>query len=716
MGTTEVQMERLFRRLIWGNVGQVIDELEVYLAAWPNQQTHEKLTVIREEYELMEHYWQQGTEDPQREQVYQGLLQRLYVLCSNIAIYRHMNASAFLHGLYTQARAARRWSLDAVRSEMENFVTEVAMLELEPANKREEKRVPLYEAHQRAQNQLFNFVVTSNIWSDHVASQMEAILLAPTVDSNDQQLLTSAITLSLMNRFDMAKFRTLVNVYRQTTDEKVRQRALVGWVLGIDDDFLTVYPEQRELMGQLLKSKRVCDELAELQVQLVLTLNAERDTKTMTDEIMPDLIKGSQMRMTDHGLEETEDDALEDVLHPEASEERMEKLEASFQRMQNMQQQGSDLFFSGFSQMKRMPFFYDMSNWMVPFYWEHPDIHQFVAHLGENRFLEDIIFRLPISDSDRYSFVVAFQQVVSSIPENMLKLLREGEAKFAMGEISDEEQQQPAYIRRSYLMDLYRFFRLFPNRASLCNPFDTSKQELGMCLFFGSSLFAATPLEERKREIVSMLLKRKLEKSADKLLETFPKEMRDVQYYLWLKDYDKVLELDADNERAMLGVAREKFDGGAYADACELYDKLMLLVPGKTSYMLGKAICLSRMEEYEDALKLLYQLNYEQPENDKVTRALAWTLVGCDRLEQAAKLYVQLTGNEQPLAEDYENQGYCLWLQGRIADAAASFRRYKELAGLSDDDFWMGERRLLAQHGITEIDVNMMVALVLHNA
>ena len=77
---------------------------------------------------------------------------------------------------------------------------------------------------------------------------------------------------------------------------------------------------------------------------------------------------------------------------------------------------------------------------------------------------------------------------------------------------------------------------------------------------------------------------------------------------------------------------------------------------------------------------------------------------------------MQLTGNEQPLAEDYENQGYCLWLQGRIADAAVSFRRYKELAGLSDDDFWMGERRLLAQHGITEIDVNMMVALVLHNA
>ena len=63
---------------------------------------------------------------------------------------------------------------------------------------------------------------------------------------------------------------------------------------------------------------------------------------------------------------------MEDILHPGASEERMEKLEATYRRMMDMQKQGADIYFGGFSQMKRFPFFYDISNWLVPFYIQHP--------------------------------------------------------------------------------------------------------------------------------------------------------------------------------------------------------------------------------------------------------------------------------------------------------------------------------------------------------
>ena len=688
-----------------------IAETETFLAAWPHPQTQGKLADLKAEYKLMEGYWQQGIVDPQLEQQYQRLLQRVYVLCGNISIHRHMTGSTYLQSLYSQCRQAEHsWSLETIRKELENFVTEVAMLELEPEHLRKAKGQEVYKQHQQYVNALFNYIVTSHIWTDGVGQTMEEMLLSPTIDSNDQQLLVSAVTLSLMNRFDMAKFRLLVNVYRQAQDEEVRQRALVGWTLGIDDDFMAVYPEQCELVGQLLTSKKVCRELTELQMQLVYTLNAEKDTTTIRQEIMPDLLKNNSFRMTRNGIEEIEEDELENILHPDAAEERMEKLEASFQRMMDMQKQGADIYFGGFSQMKRFPFFYDMSNWLIPFYLQHPDLAQFVGKLEDNRFLKSIVLRGPFCNSDKYSFVMAFQQVVSHLPENVRQMMQRGEA--SIPEIDEEEQRTPAFYRRIYLMDLYRFFRLFPNRSALCNPFDASKQELGMCLFFGSRLFSGTPLEGSKREMVAMLMKQKLAKTAEMLLDTFPEEMHDVQYFLWTKQYAQALALEPDNERALIGQARRAYDLGEYGEAEACYDHLLLLHPNHTRYMLNKAVCLVEMQNYEDALQLLFQLNYEHPENDNVSRALAWALTCSGKWEQAEKLYTQLTAVEQPVGDDFQNMGYCLWLQGRIQEAATCFRKYLELAQLTADDLIYWETRLLHEHGITDTDIKMMETLV----
>ena len=279
-------------------------------------------------------------------------------------------------------------------------------------------------------------------------------------------------------------------------------------------------------------------------------------------------------------------------------------------------------------------------------------------------------------------------------------------------EVPAEELQSPAFIRRSYLMDLYRFFRLFPNRAALCNPFDTSKSELGMCLFFGSALFHETPLERRKGEVVAMLMKRRLKASATELLGTFAEEVRDVQYYLWMGDYEEALRLEPDNERALAGQARSLFNAEHYDEALTCYDRLQLLRPEKTGYVLNKAVCLVRLEAYDDALKLLFQLNYEHEDDDNVLRVLAWTLACCGKLEQAAPMYEQLTSREQPSDGDFRNQGHCQWLMGHISEAADSFKKYYEMSGVSPESPSFFDKDWLEQRGITAIDIKMMSALL----
>lgn len=717
MGTTDISLQRIFQQLINGNVGTAIVETEIYLEAWPNQQTKEKLLTLKEDYRLMADYWKQGMKDPQLEQQYQRLLQRLYVLCANISIHRHMTGSTYLKSLYTSVRSAgHQWSIAAIRNEMESFVSEVAMLEFEPEHTRKDKSRELYKQHHQLMNQLFCYVMTSHIWTNSVAADMEELLVSPTVDSIDQQLLTTAVMLSLMNRFDMSKFRLLVNVYSRSHDEYVRQRALVGWALSIDDDFLNVYPEQRELISTLLKSKRVCRELTELQMQLVYTMNAEKDTATMSQEIMPDILQtNDSFRITKNGIEEVEEDPLEDILHPNAADERMEKLESSLQRMKDMQKQGADLYFGGFSQMKRFPFFYDISNWLVPFYIQHPDIAQFLDKVADSTYLQRIVKKGPFCNSDKYSFLIVFHNVIDTFPENIREIMKN--ENLPMDEIETEDQQSALYIRRIYLMDLYRFFRLFPNRSAFCNPFDTnSHSQLGMCLFFTSDLFRGTPLEAYKRDVVAMFRKRKMQYEAELLLDTFPEEMHDVQYYLWMNNYEAVLKLDPNNEKALAGRARESFQFGMYDVADEDYEHLLMLNPGKVSYMLNRAVCLANMEDYEEALRLLYQLNYEHEDDNNVQRVLAWTLTCDGKLEQAEKIFQQLTDSHQASGEDAMNYAYCLWLQGNIEGAADSFNKYLEKEGNTWENLeaafnheWLNER------GITETDIKMMQALILNS-
>jgi len=298
------------------------------------------------------------------------------------------------------------------------------------------------------------------------------------------------------------------------------------------------------------------------------------------------------------------------------------------------------------------------------------------------------------------------------MPENVRQMINRGEAMLGIQE-DPEELHSPAFIRRSYLMDIYRFFRLFPNRAAFCNPFDTSSQQPDMWLFVGSRLFSHTPLEQRKAEIVAMLMKQKMRDKALFLLDSYPKEMRDVQYYLLKEDYEKALELAPDNERALAGYARLMFRKANYNEAADVYERLLLLYPENSNYMLNRAVCLVNTEEYESALKILFQMNYESPDDDRVLRVLAWALTCDGKLEQADNIFRQLIKMEKSHSSDYQNYGYCLWLMGHIKESAESFRKYFDnmREGSEDSRSYLDEKWLL-QRGISPTEIKMMSDLI----
>ena len=724
---THQSLKEVFAHLEARNLSGAINGLETFLSVHPHQVNSDRLHAVRTDYQLMADYWKRGFKDPQLPALYQSLLQRMYVLCSNISRNYGIGHSSFLSSIYLrQHMTARDWAPQNIREELETFVSDAAILELEPKHTREAKQRELYSQHEHEMNVLFDHIFTSETWTDGMAAVMEEMILSPTIDTNDQQLIVSAVMLSALEHFDMAKFRMLVHVYEKSSDERVRQRALVGWVLTFDSHLASsIYPEQIDLIHTLLEDENHCKELVELQEQIVFCMNAEQDTQTIQREIMPDLLKNQSFRMTRNGIEEAEEDPMDDILHPGEQERKMEQMEASFQRMVNMQKQGSDIYFGGFSQMKRFTFFNELSNWFMPFYLNHPAVAEVLGKTGMDRFFHVMVERGPFCNSDKYSFVFAFQQVVNQIPQNMRGMLERGEA--TMNELASEELESAAYIRRTYLQDLYRFFRLFPQRTAFVNPFDAEENRY---LFCADPIFSKTQLEPYFNDIAAFLLKQKRMHEVAKLLVNYGEARRDFQFWMMsgylaqhhikellvetddLQCYVNALTLQPDNERALAGYARALFSKSNYQEALETYDKLLAIHPDKKSYRLNRAVSLTNLGKYDEALKDLYRLNYESPDDQNVNRVLAWTLVCEGKYEAADKIYTQLLAGGDVHPDDLLNYGYALWFNGNIDEAADCFHRFLKETGSDAQYILDNEAGLLREKGITEPEQQMMLYIL----
>ena len=710
-------------------LGRAVNALENFLLSHPSlKRDMESLMALQNDFNLMTDYWQRGFNDPEREQVYSQLLKRLYVLATNIMTRDKMANSRFLTSVHNRPRHIRKdWTMSNVRHQLEDFVSDVAMLELETDDNRQERRKQVYQDHQLLMHDLFDYILTSRLWKESLGEAFTDILLSPTIDTNDQQLIVSAITLSALNAFGFNKFSVLMNVFMKTTDPAIRQRALVGWVLCIDESKVSLYPEMAEMINKACEDETCRNELTELQMQLFYCMEAEQDQKKIHDEIIPDILKGSNIKVTRHGLEEVDDDTLEDILHPDTSERNMERMEESMKQMATMQKEGSDIYFGGFAQMKRMPFYNELSNWFVPFFPQHPAISNIWENTKGKKFLQIITQIGAFCDSDKYSFVLAFEQVLKQFPTKMLKMIENGEASPLPlgGMIELEEQRQPAFIRRMYLQNLYRFFRLYPMRSEFTSPFDDREKYL----FFANPLFEKNKLQGNMTEVAAFLMKHRKNDEALSVLSNCDLAANTFDYNMLMGNllmrmpldtelsateyFRHALDLRPDSEKALSGYARAQFRYHHYETALTSYEKLMKLKPEHIGFMLNAAICMTNLQKNEEALKLLFKLDYEQPDNHKVKRVLAWVLTMSKRYEQAGKAYQQLLSQEKPEPVDMLNYGYCLWFQGDIMEAIVHFKQFLLTNGDEnynlEQEFMGTEHSLIASHNITDTEIYLML-------
>lgn len=707
------------RRL--SNAIEVLDQLYVQR---PSLMGHGEFEAIKTDYQLMVDYMGRGFSDSHRESLYSTLLQRLYRVAADLEIsWRCKNVSAYVNSFRVIDHL--NTSHDFVRTVLESFVSDIAMLSLQLEETREQKSTELYDRHQTFMNRLFSALWTSCQWTDDDCKFYTELLLSPTVMSTDQQVIVSAISLGAMNQFDINKFKTLVNVYQKATDEHVRQRALVGWVLAVFEG-MDIFPEQDALIRELCENPTITRELLTLQIQFFYSKDAEKDNDKIQRDIMPDIMRNSNLTIGRLGIMEKEEDALESILHQDADEKRMEQLEEKVRKMMDMQKQGSDIYFGGFRQMKQFPFFYDMVNWFTPFYLDHPALRPVIQKLGDTKFLETLMNRSNFCESDRYSLAFALEQIINQLPSNIKEAIG---SDAMLGPLAESDDTEDAIsIRRTYLQDLYRFFRLYPTANNFINPFEDSGKGdfVGDTFFFTYKSFIGTGLDEVKLRLAMHLYKHQQMTELADLLTTFQSD--DPRYAILMgytnislgkaeyayPFFDKALKIEPDNQWALKGKARAALESEDYQTAEEVYALLLALEPNNKNYTMNRCVALLKLGRTSEVREELFRLDYQYPNDMNVKRILAWAMLTDKSLDKAAQLYESLLSTS-PANEDYLNAGYCQWAKGDMKRAVELFREWMRKSGNDTEqllDEFRNDTDTLKKYGISETDCYLMLSLV----
>ena len=566
---------------------------------------------VKNDYRLMQDAMMRGLRDDKIDEVYADITRKVYGASLDVLIEEKVKK----YSSFAYARVSAQQTEahpDAVRTVLEAYVQDMAMMAFEPENTRKAKMEKLTADHHAYMKQLFNALLVAPMWNDRRAADFADLLLSPTIDRDDALLLVSAVMLATMNVNDPYKWDMLAEVYVRATDKVLKMRALVGWVLSLpyDPRGPRLFPFVQERIKAMLADKTTLKQMLDMQMQMLFCCNADADNEEIQRNIMPTLIKNTNLQMTRLGIVEKEDDPMKDIMDPNTAERDMEEMERKYRKMMDMQKQGSDIYFGGFSKMKTFPFFYDLCNWFAPFNAAHPALGAVRERLAGSTFLNNLMENGPFCDSDKYSFALAIAQIMDRMPDNIKEMLN-SDATFGPT-VSKDDQEDPAYICRSYLQSLYRFFRLYRSKRDFLNPFilDELEDNDGNALFMSYKLLACPEMEENAVALCGFLLKRKMMREIMSMAICYKSSQnpRLVRFLAlvpmtdgkWQEAYDLFASVPEDQhtEESLRGMAHCCMSLKRFGEAVAIYRRLLAMHPDSFSYQLNLAVCLMSSDAF----------------------------------------------------------------------------------------------------------------------
>lgn len=576
-----------------------------------------------------------------------------------------------------------------VKPTLEKFVSREAMLFLNHDLSKEEQdqaSARLYQEWEEYREKIFDRFVSSGYWNDEERAVVKDTILSPTVDSLTSQLLVSAITLSAATVFDMGKFTLLYDIYRQTDDDEVKVRALLGWLLvSTNCGCYEQQPDFRSFAEQLTEDcKNDPDLLAEIikaQKMLAVTVFSEQKSIDYTNDIMASLSKRFLGDLKDKvanlleadedmqnifGIEDDEETSEESPIRSvdiNTDEDGIPNLDVDMDSplsMDEMMDKGIDILLPQFKMLRdQTEFFTHLYNWFMPFYLKNPHVTEALGFVDEKRkFCKAFCSTARSCPADAYSLANLIVSHPNEIPENIVDCYDDPEDEGDGSEPADEEEivneffKEPGEhrakrIRINYIRNLLRFSKFYTAKDEIFNILDELDDDKPAYAVLAGPLFQDEFFDKYRMAIARYSFRREFPDLVEVMLEGVPCDTLEMHFMkgwvcmqkgdnhslcMAVDHFKKMLKIKPDMKQVylQLGICyRNLIQVDEYL---ENFDKLMEF---KDSFSeeelfelkLDKLKFIVMNNRFEEAMPLAYELDYTHPENQMAGALLTQLLI-----------------------------------------------------------------------------------------
>ncbi|WP_462317967.1 tetratricopeptide repeat protein [Marinilabilia sp.] len=723
--SAQKQQEKVYRLLATKRVKESLDVLSELVKETHDSDLIDGLYNMEMTYKSLLRYTVEGFTDPERQKVYNHLLLDIYKTADRIV--DELRTRGGQGWLFDARRYLNSMSDEEKTGLMETYLREadqyMVSYTVDP-----DIHLP-YEL-EKAQDRLFEVIAALPDFQKNREEEVKNIFFGEDFFWPWQSVMVSALTLNLLTSFREENLHLLFDLCEHSNNQ-VKFRAFTGliFVLHKYDKRLPLLAGVGERISNLNKIFS-SSMIQTILIQIIRTRETEKLTRKMNEEILPEVARIQPNLRKKLDLDNLLGDTFSEDKNPDwenifsDSPELMDKLE----ELSRLQMEGADLFMSTFKMLKHFPFFNDIHHWFLPFFYPNPIVNEALKNEEGPLKSDDLLSSMAESgilcNSDKYSLVMSIPQMPGMQKDMMGKMF--GAELEAMKEVQNSDElvepgKKDLYISNQYIQDLYRFFKVHPQKESFDDPFNWN-------LDFYNKWFLSrlTPDENISLKLAGYLFEKNyFEEAAKVFVNEAGKEMPDLQI---LQKLAYCYQQEGDYESALKYYLQADLYGDSQAwnlkkialcyrylknpeKALEYYKQAEHLKPDDLHTQVSIGHCLLELKEFDEALKYYFKVEYLAPDNHKVWRPIAWCSFVEGKFEQALK-YGEKTIDENPTHHDFMNMGHICWCMGKRKEALDWYSKSIHHQDSSLKEFisaFIEDRTILLKHGVVAADMPIML-------
>lgn len=706
-------------------LAEAFAELRQTAQTLQNWQLNNRLDELEESYKYMIRYVADGCNDPQREEIHNGITAKLMELADITEQELTVQNSPKLY--YETLRMERKYprSLEALLEAYRECADKTALFYELPADKRDsdQERTLLMEK-EKAANAVFKHLwVTFPVTADD-AETLDQLFADASATAEIKELAMAAAMLSLLEHYSEHLLLSLLDLYAANAfnDASLSMKALCCALIAMHCHRETIKHSSAISLriANIADSERGRRDIMTVFLQFIRSRSTERISQKVRDELVPKLMKLSP-EMRRKMRDGFSDDIEEMAKNPDWQEMLNESgITDKMQELSRMQAEGSDVFLSSFARLKSFPFFNDVANWFVPFTPRHSSIFRVFAGNSGSMLLSMVDRTGAFCDSDKFSFALSVATMPNQHRSMMMAQFDEQQEQVInemAGSLPNPDKQREN-IANKYVQSLYRFFNLFRSRNDFYNPFSTRLNLIDVP-FVSDALSDTKSLRLIAEFYFSMQCYTDALSTFGKVLKQDPPTASDYQktgycheqlkqYVLATADYEKVELLKPNDVWTLKHLALCYRAVNDTEKAIANYKRAEALQPDNVALANNIANCLLEGGRIEEALKYFFKVDYLASKGERTMRPIAWCSFLIGNYSQSVDYYNRIIA-KQPGANDYINRGHALLCSGQVKDAVASYMDAVDKSGGSevlktlDDD-----RHYLLDAGVDKLTIALI--------